>query len=106
MTFSPLDLILFLLGMGFTEVIVKPLAMTFFRKTFSLLPRVFDKLDPIMPSAIAKMSPAELERNIFKAIEGSAEEEGVSLNEAQKKELFDEFLRLYNPVTAASKVEG
>ena len=106
MTFSPFDLVLFLLGMGFTEVLVKPLAMTLFRRTFSLLPRVFDKLDPIMPDSIAKMSPADLEKRIYGAIEGSAQEENVVLSDAQKKQLFDEFIKLYNPITAASKVEG
>ena len=106
MNLSPLDLILFLLGMGFTEVIVKPLAMNFFRRTFSLLPRVFDKLDPILPESIAKMSPAEVEKRIYGAIEGTAQEEGKTLSDAEKKALFDEFIRLYNPVIAASKVSS
>ena len=106
MSLSPIDLLVFLIGMGFAEVVVKPLAINLFKRSFSLLPRVFDKLDPIMPESIAKMSPAELEKRIYGAIEGSAQEEGKTLSDAEKKALFNEFLKQYNPITAASKVEG
>jgi len=103
MPLTPLDLLLFLLGMGFTEVMVKPLAMNLFRRTFSLLPRLFDKLDPVLPESIAKLSPEEVEKSIYSAIEGCAKEESMSLNDTQKQQLFEEFIRLYNPVIAASK---
>jgi hypothetical protein len=103
MSFSPVEVAVFLLGMGFTEVIVKPLAINFFKRTFSLLPRVFDKLDPIMPETIAKMSPADVEKRIYGAIEGAAQEEGKKLSDTEKKALYEEFIRLYNPVIAASK---
>ena len=98
----PVDLVYFLMGLGFQEVLVKPLAMTFFRRSFKLLPKLFDKLDPIMPESIAKLTPAELEATIYQAIDGTAEEESVKLSEADKKALFEEFVRQFNPCAAAS----
>ena len=102
----PVDLVYFLMGLGFQEVLVKPLAMTFFRRSFKLLPKLFDKLDPIMPESIAKLTPAEIEATIYRTIEGTAKEESCSLSEKEKKALFDEFVRLYNPVVAASHCQG
>lgn len=96
------DLIFFLLGLGFNEVLVKPLAMMFFRRSFKLLPKLFDKLDPIMPESIAKLTPEELETTIYRTIEGTAKEESVKLSDADKKALFDEFIKQFNPCSAAS----
>ena len=104
MSFSPIDILLFLLGMGFTETIVKPLMRTVFRKAYSvLLPKMFERLDPILPESITKMLPRDVEKRIYGAIDGCAKEEGIALNEADRKELYEEFIRLYNPVIAASK---
>ena len=100
-----IDAIFFFLGMGFTQAIVKPLAVGFFRSTTSvLLPKLFDRLDPILPESILKMDSKQLEKRIYDAIQGVSNEEKVTLSEAQKKALFEEFLALYNPITAASKV--
>jgi hypothetical protein len=80
--------------------------MTVFRRSFKLLPKLFDKLDPIMPESIAKLTPAELEQTIYRTIEGTAEEEKVTLSDAEKKALFDEFLRQFNPCSAAAHCDG
>lgn len=100
------DLLFFLVGLGFQEVLVKPLAMTVFRRSFKLLPKLFDKLDPIMPESIAKLTPAELEQTIYRTIEGTAKEEKVTLSDADKKALFDEFIRQFNPCVAASHCDA
>ena len=100
-----IDTIFFFLGAGFTQVIVKPLAVRFFRATTSaLLPKLFDRLDPILPESILRMDSKQLEKRIYDTIQGVANEEQVVLSESQKKALFEEFLALYNPITAASKV--
>lgn len=98
-----LEVGLFLLGMGFTEVIVKPFAMMLFRRAFKLLPKMFDRLDPVMPESIASMSPEQLEKRIYDTINGVASEEGMKLSNTEKEQLFQEFLARYNPVTACSK---
>ena len=102
----PVDLVYFLMGLGFQEVLVKPLALTFFRRSFKLLPKLFDKLEPIMPESIAKLTPAELEATIYRTIEGTAKEESVKLSDADKKALFDEFIKQFNPCSAAAHCEG
>ena len=99
-----LEIVVFLFGLGFAEVVVKPLAITLFRGSFKLLPKIFDRLDPIMPESIAALTPAQLEKRIYDTINGAASEEGISLSDADKKRLFNEFLAQYNPITAASKV--
>ena len=103
---NPYDLLFFLVGLGFQEVLVKPLAMTVFRRSFKLLPKLFDKLDPIMPESIAKLTPAELEQTIYRTIEGTAKEEKVTLSDADKKALFDEFIKQFNPCVAASHCDA
>ena len=96
------DLIFFLLGLGFQEVLVKPLAILIFRRSFRLLPKLFDKLDPIMPDSIANLTPAELEETIYRTIEGTAEEEKMVLSASEKEALFQEFVSKFNPCVAAS----
>ena len=96
------DLIFFLLGLGFQEVLVKPLGILLFRRSFKLLPRLFDKLDPIMPDSIAKLTPAELEATIYRTIEGTAEEEKMVLSASEKQALFEEFIKTFNPCSAAA----
>lgn len=103
---SPYDLLFFLLGLGFQEAFVKPLAMTVFRRSFKLLPKLFDKLDPIMPESIAKLTPEELERTIFQAIDGTAAAEKVTLSEAEKEALFKEFTRRFDPCVAAARCKN
>jgi hypothetical protein len=103
---NPYDLLFFLVGLGFQEVLVKPLAMTVFRRSFKLLPKLFDKLDPIMPESIAKLTPAELEQTIYRTIEGTAKEEKVTLSDADKKALFDEFIKQFNPCAAAAHCDA
>jgi hypothetical protein len=89
--------------MGFTEVILKPFAMNLFRKGFSLLPRMFDRLDPIMPKYLANLTPSEIEGRIYSVIEGSSKERNMTLSEREKKALFEEFIKLYNPVIATQR---
>jgi hypothetical protein len=101
-----IDAAFFFLGTGFTQVVVKPIAERFFRATASvLLPKLFDRLDPILPESIVKMDSQQLEKRIYDAIQGVSNEEKVSLSEAQKKALFEEFLTLYNPLVACSKIQ-
>lgn len=99
------DAAFFLFGMGFTQVVIKPIAVKFFRTTTStILPKLFDRLDPILPDSILKMDSKQLEKRIYDTIQGVSNEENVTLSEAQKKALFEEFLTLYNPIIASSKV--
>lgn len=100
-----IDFAFFLFGMGFTQVVVKPIAVKFFKTTTSaLLPKLFDRLDPILPESILKMESKQLEKRIYDTIQGVSNEEKVTLTEEQKKALFEEFLTLYNPIIASSKV--
>ncbi len=99
-----MEFLAFFLGAGFKEVILAPLAILLFRKSLSLLPHVFDKLDPTIPEDIAKLTPEELEKRVHEAIEGVAQTEGVKLNERGRKKLYKEFIRLYDPIKAATKV--
>lgn len=100
-----IDAAIFLFGMGFTQVVVKPIAVRFFRTTTSaILPKLFDRLDPVLPESIMKMDSEQLKKRIYDTIQGVSNEEKVTLSEAQKKALFEEFITLYNPITAASKV--
>ena len=100
-----IDAAFFLFGMGFTQVVIKPIAVKFFRTTTSaLLPKLFDRLDPILPDSIMKMDSRQLEKRIYDAIQGVSNDEKVTLSEAQKKALFEEFLTLYNPLVACSKI--
>ena len=97
------DAAIFLAGVGFVEVIAKPLAMNLFRRAFSLLPRLFDRLDPMMPDFIRHLTPEEMEEQIYLAINGVSEAEDVVLSEKEKEKLFQEFLARYNPLAASSK---
>ena len=99
------DLFLFLLGLGFMEVVVKPVVSRYFRKTLFLLPDIFDKLDPLMPSAIADLTPDQMSDAIKGVISGEAKNEGITLSDKQKEKLFKEFIRLYDPTKAALKVK-
>jgi len=100
-----IDAAFFFLGTGFTQVVVKPIAERFFRATTSaLLPKLFERLDPILPDSILKMDSRQLEKRIYDTINGVCNEEQVTLSGAQKKVLFEEFLTLYNPIIASSKV--
>ena len=99
-----MELLTFLLGIGFKEVILAPLVIFLFRKGLSLLPSVFDSLDESIPDKITRLTPEELEKNINDSIEKVAEIEGVKLSERSKKKLYKEFIRLYDPIKAATKV--
>ena len=99
-----MEFLIFFLGVGFKEVILAPLAVLLFRNSLSLLPGVFDKLDPTIPEDITKLTSDELEERIHEAIEGVAEIEGVKLGPRGKKKLYKEFIRLYDPIKAATKV--
>lgn len=99
-----MEFLTFFLGVGLKEVILAPLALFLFRKSLSLLPKVFDRLDPTIPEDISKLTPEELEKNIHIAIEGVAATEGVKLSEKGRNRLYKEFIRLYDPIKAATKV--
>jgi len=100
-----IDAAIFLFGMGFTQVVVKPIAVRFFRATTSaILPKLFDRLDPVLPESVMKMDSEQLEKRIYDTIQGVSNEEKVTLSEAQKKALFEEFITLYNPLIACSKI--
>lgn len=102
-----LELGLFLLGMGFTEVVVKPIVRSLFRNALlRVLPGVFDRLDPIMPESILHLTPAQLEKRVMDAISGVAREEGMTLSQPEREKLFSEFVARYNPVIAASKCKS
>lgn len=99
-----MELLIFLLGAGFKEIILTPLAVFLFKKSLSLLPRIFDTLDHSIPDDITKLTSKELEANIHTAIERVAETEGVKLSERGRMRLYKEFIRLYDPIKAATKV--
>ena len=50
------------------------------------------------------MPVVEVAFNIHIAIEGVAATEGVKLSEKGRKKLYKEFIRLYDPIKAATKV--
>jgi hypothetical protein len=100
-----IDAAIFLFGMGFTQVVVKPIAVRFFRATTSaILPKLFDRLDPVLPESILRMDSEQLKKRIYDTIQGVSNEEKITLSEAQKKALFEEFITLYNPLIACSKI--
>ena len=99
-----MELLTFFLGVGLKEVIIAPLAVFLFRKSLSLLPHVFDKLDPTIPEDMTKLTSEELEKIVHETIEGVAQTEGVKLNERARNKLYKEFIRLYDPIKAATKV--
>ncbi len=98
------SLLTFLLGLGFTEGIVKPFSILFFKKSLSLLPQLFDYLDPFMPEGIAKWTPEQMRSFIQGAINKLAKDNKIELTQTEKDKLFKEFISRYNPVIAASKV--
>jgi hypothetical protein len=100
-----IDAAIFLFGMGFTQVVVKPIAVRFFRATTSaILPKLFDRLDPVLPESILRMDSEQLKKRIYDTIQGVSNEEKITLSDAQKKALFEEFITLYNPLIACSKI--
>jgi hypothetical protein len=99
-----IDLVVFLVGLGFMEYIVKPFSIFLARKSLSLLPKLFDYLDPFMPEAIAKWTPEEMSTFIYGSIDKLTKTEGVSLTSPEKDKLFNEFVHQYNVLVAASKV--
>lgn len=96
----------FILGAAFKEALLKPALKITYRKAFILLPELFDKLDPIMPENIAKLSPEEMSYLIKQKIEDLIGEKEVKLSDKEKDKLFEEFVIRYNPVIASSKVNG
>lgn len=98
------DLVVFLIGLGFTEYVLKPFSMFLFKKSLSLLPKLFDYLDPFMPEAIAKRTPEQMTEFIYNSIDKLSAKEEVTLTQQEKDKLFDEFVQRYNIIVAASKV--
>lgn len=98
------DLAIFLVGLGFTEYILKPFSIFLFKKSLSLLPKLFDYLDPFMPEAIAKRTPEQMTEFIYNSIDKLSAKEGVTLNQQEKVKLFEEFVQRYNVIVAASRV--
>ena len=91
--------ILSLLWLAFLEGIVKPLiAYQTQRLARRFLPAIFDKLDPIMPAFIAKLTPEEIEQKLFD------EFLGLGLTEAQSVALTREFDRRFSVFEAARKI--
>ncbi|MFN3361421.1 MAG: hypothetical protein ACK421_08360 [Pseudanabaenaceae cyanobacterium] len=91
--------ILSILWLATLEGIIKPLiAYQTQRLARRMLPIVFDKLDPIMPSFIAKLTPEEIEAKIFN------EFLGLGLTEAQAEAMTREFDRRFSVFEAARKI--
>jgi hypothetical protein len=92
-------ILLSLLWLAILEGLIKPLvAYQTQRLARRVLPIVFDKLDPIMPLAIAKLTPEEIEEKIFN------EFLGLGLTEAQAAAMTREFDRRFSPLEAARKI--
>ena len=91
--------ILSLLWLAFLEGIVKPLiAYQTQRLARRFLPGIFDKLDPIMPAFIAKLTPEQIEQKLFD------EFLGLGLTEAQSVALTREFDKRFSVFEAARKI--
>jgi hypothetical protein len=92
------SILLSLVWLAILEGLIKPLiAYQTQRLARKVLPIVFDKLDPIMPSMIAQMTPEQIEDKIFN------EFLGLGLTEAQAAAMSREFDRRFSLLEAARK---
>jgi len=91
--------ILSLIWLGFLEGIIKPL-ITYQTQRLArkFLPAIFNKLDPIMPTFITKLTPEQIEQKLFD------EFLGLGLTEAQSVALTREFDRRFSVFEAAKKI--
>jgi len=91
--------ILSLIWLGFLEGIIKPL-ITYQTQRLArkFLPTIFNKLDPIMPTFITKLTPEQIEQKLFD------EFLGLGLTEAQSVALTREFDRRFSVFEAARKI--
>jgi hypothetical protein len=61
--------VFFLLGLAFTEAILKPIIVLFtHRQIRKYVPIVLDRLDPILPEAIRQLSETELREKVISTI--------------------------------------
>jgi hypothetical protein len=63
------NLVFFLLGLAFTEAILKPIIVLFTQRQIrKYVPIVLDRLDPILPEAIRQLSETELREKVISTI--------------------------------------
>jgi hypothetical protein len=63
------NLTFFLLGLAFTEAILKPIIVLFTQRQIrKYVPIVLDRLDPILPEAIRQLSETELREKVVSTI--------------------------------------
>jgi hypothetical protein len=61
--------VFFLLGLAFTEAILKPIIVLFTQRQIrKYVPIVLDRLDPILPEAIRQLSETELREKVISTI--------------------------------------
>jgi hypothetical protein len=96
-----LNLLFFLLGLAFTEAILKPIIVLFTQRQIrKYVPIVLDRLDPILPEAIRQLSETELREKVISTIF----DVGVEFDEKPNVEaILDNTIRSYSFLVNARK---
>jgi hypothetical protein len=93
--------VFFLLGLAFTEAILKPIIVLFtHRQIRKYVPIVLDRLDPILPEAIRQLSETELREKVISTIF----DVGVEFDEKPNVEaILDNTIKSYSFLVNARK---
>lgn len=95
------DLLVGFIVLGATEAIVKPVAAYFFKQqTKRWLPVLLDKLDSILPDALAKMSEDELRAYLISQYQMVT---GETVSESKENRILKTIEREFSPLVSVRK---
>jgi len=102
-----IDLALALAGVALFEGVAKPALASIGRaKTRKYVARLFELLDPIVPTIINEGSYFSLKDTVNRYVLQIGDEEKDSLTPAQVAKIIEEWDRLYSPLANAEKLKG
>lgn len=95
----------FLIGLGITEVYLKPLAVWAVTRSQRILAgKVLERLDPIFPSLIADCTPEQLTDVVKRELEAVSRLEDNLISERLAERVIASVFSLYNPLINAEKL--
>ena len=99
------DLTFFLAGLAAFKGVIEPAAAYWGKQAArTLLPGLFDRLDPVLPEALKEGSNSlrDLVINTILVLEA---QEGIPLTEQQREWLYEDWRKNYDPITNAKTLE-
>ena len=95
----------FLIGLGITEVYLKPLAVWLITRSQRLLAgKILNRLDPIFPSLIQDCTPEQLTEVVKRELEVLSRLENNPISERLAEGVVNSVFSLYNPLVNAGKL--